>query len=132
MAITILRFTNRNATGTKIIADICVSTVSELPTPDHFDSFTLQSGTTALVLQTGAFYLLDGNTWYAADGSGAPSDDSKVQSLSASPSLAFVPSDKIRFGNPIEVEEPIEIKGDPDEVPEPETDIPGVVEDAKR
>ncbi len=79
MAVQIIRINSQvsvpNQT-TKIIADIAVSTVSELPAANGIDNYTLLDTSIALVRQTGDFYVLDGGTWYAADGSGAAGSDS--------------------------------------------------------
>lgn len=53
-----------------IKADISVDTVEHLPAVDAADGYILLDGTICLVRQTGAFYILDGGKWYAADGSG--------------------------------------------------------------
>lgn len=54
----------------EIRADISVPTESDLPTATGITGFKLLDGTICLVRQTGAFYILDGGKWYAADGSG--------------------------------------------------------------
>ena len=51
-------------------ADISVAAVADLPAVDAADGYILLDGTICLVRQTGAFYILDDESWYAADGSG--------------------------------------------------------------
>lgn len=50
------------------VAEISVSNTSELATTDGNTVFT--DGSIAWVIRTGAFYGLDGGTWYKQDGSG--------------------------------------------------------------
>lgn len=55
------------------LCELNVDTVAELPDKE-FNNIILAQGSIALVVQTGEFYVLDGNgNWYNSDGSGQPS-----------------------------------------------------------
>lgn len=55
------------------LCELNVDTAAELPNKT-FNNIILAQGSIALVVQTGEFYVLDGNgNWYNSDGSGQPS-----------------------------------------------------------
>ena len=74
MAYTIHAFANRG-TDNGIIAYISASTAAALPTAEEIAAveggYHMISGSICMIRQTGVFYILDGTTWYNADGSGA-------------------------------------------------------------
>lgn len=105
-----------DSTGVRhIVADLQVSTADELPALGGYVGVNvIEAGTIAQIIQTGAWYTLDDDgDWYDTDGIKAGSVSASVSTRSAAPpNIEPVVTRKF--------------------VPEPETDIPEVEEDAKR
>ena len=105
-----------------IEADISVDTVENLPDVDAADGYLLLDGSICLVRQTGAFYILDSETWYAADGSGAAGDDvnASVNSTrgltkTAAPEQTDDTEPEIDDAEPIDEPEVIDTETEPEE-----------------
>ncbi len=56
----------------RIIAEIYVDDVSELPARDGIDGYELAQGSIVYVVRSGELYIMDGNgVWYSSDGTPA-------------------------------------------------------------
>ena len=106
---------------TCIEADISVDTVANLPDVDAADGYLLLDGTICLVRQTGDFYILDSETWYAADGSGAADSDDVNASVNSTRGLTktAAPEQTDEIVPEIDDAEP-----ETDEITEPEPEEP--------
>ncbi len=55
-----------------IIGEIFVDDVTELPTVDGIEGYTLVQGSVAYIVHSGELYVMDGNgNWYDSTGKGA-------------------------------------------------------------
>ena len=105
-----------DSTGVRhVVADLQVSTADELPAlGGNVGVNVIEAGTIAQVIQAGGFVTLDDDgNWYDTDGIKAGSVSASVSTRSAAPPNI----------------EPVVMRKF---VPDPETENPEVVEDAKR
>ncbi len=63
----------------RVVAEIYVDDVTELPTVDGIDGYELEQGSIAYITHSGELYVMDGNgTWYNSEDGSTPATQETV------------------------------------------------------